>query len=186
MSVAKSYASALFLAAQAEKLEAPTIAKMEADLKGFASELVKNRELRAALVGPATTTSEKHAIVKAFEDKLAWHPSLRNFLNLAMRKGRFDSLPEIAQAFAQVRVESSGGVLGLLESADPLSDSDVQQLSEAFTKKLGKRVEFQCQSQPGLLAGVRVTVAGTTYDGTLKAQLNRLRDKFLETSTSTH
>ena len=97
-----------------------------------------------------------------------------------------DLAGELANGFSRVRIESSGGELGVLESSDPLSDADVQQLAEAFTRRLGRKVVFEKKTRPGLLAGVKVTVGGTTYDGTLRAQLNRLRDKFFTTSSSTH
>ena len=59
---------------------------------------------------------------------------------------------------------------------DPLKDSDVQGLAQAYEKKLGKRVEFQVSVDPGLLAGLKVTVNGVTYDGTLRSQLDRLKE----------
>jgi F0F1-type ATP synthase delta subunit len=42
---------------------------------------------------------------------------------------------------------------------------------------LGRKVAFRVSTDPSLLAGVRVTVSGVTYDGTLKAQLEQLKDK---------
>jgi F-type H+-transporting ATPase subunit delta len=186
MSVSKSYASALFAAVQSERLDAAALDKIESDLKGFAAELGSHAQLRAALCGPATTTAEKSAVMNQLASRLQWHPMVLKFLELVSRKGRMDLASELATGFAKVRIEAAGGMLGVLESSDPLSDADVKQLAAAFSQKLGKQVTFEKKTRPELLAGVKVTVGGTTYDGTLKAQLNRLRDKFFETSSSTH
>jgi F-type H+-transporting ATPase subunit delta len=186
MSVSKSYASALLAAVQAERFDAAAIDKIEADLKGFASDFASHAQLRAAICGPATTPAEKGAILTQLATKCQWHPMVLKFLDLVSRKGRMDLASELANAFARERIEAAGGMLGVLESSDPLSDSDVKQLAAAFSQKLGKQVAFEKKTRPELLAGVKVTVGGTTYDGTLKAQLNRLRDKFFETSSSTH
>jgi F-type H+-transporting ATPase subunit delta len=86
-------------------------------------------------------------------------------------------LPEVRDTFSEVRLNAEGGVTGKLVSAEPMTDADVQSLSAAFTRKLGRKVAFRVSTDPGLLAGVRVTVNGVTYDGTLKAQLEQLRDK---------
>jgi len=186
MSVSKSYASALFAAVQAEGLDPAAIEKVEADLAGFALHLGTHAQLRAALCGPAATSGEKSAVLVQLGSKLQWHPLVLKFLELVSRKGRMDLASELARGFSRVRIEAAGGMLGVLESPEPLSDSDVKQLSEAFSQKLGKQITFEKTTRPELLAGVKVTVGGTTYDGTLKAQLNRLRDKFFETSSSTH
>jgi len=186
MSVSTSYASALFAAAHAERLDGATMDKIEADLKSFSAEVQSHAQLRAALCGPAATVSEKAAVLGELSARVGWHPLLLKFLELVSRKGRMDLVDELANGFSRVRIESSGGELGVLESSDPLSDADVQQLAEAFTKRLGRKVVFEKKTRPGLLAGVKVTVGGTTYDGTLRAQLNRLRDKFFATSSSTH
>ena len=66
-----------------------------------------------------------------------------------------------------------------------MSEADVDGLAKAFTTKLGKRVSFTVASDPDLLAGVKVTVNGVTYDGTLRAQLEKLRDQFVSTTAGT-
>lgn len=186
MSVSKSYANALLQAAHAESLGARDLEGLEQRLKDFADALHSNPQLRAALCGPAATAAEKQTVLEQLGTKLVWPGILSRFFRVVSSKGRMDLISEIASSFSRARIESSGGVLGLLESSDPLSDEDVRQLSGAFTKMLGKTVAFERKTDPELLAGVKVTVAGTTYDGTLKAQLNRLKDRFFENSSSTH
>jgi F-type H+-transporting ATPase subunit delta len=83
---------------------------------------------------------------------------------------------EIRNAYRSVRLEAEGGVSGRLVSADPLSESDIKGLADAFQRKLGKPVAFRVSTDPSLLAGMKVIVNGVTYDGTLKSQLQQLRD----------
>jgi len=186
MSVSKSYASALYSAGQAVGASGADLDKLGADLSSFAAQVDAHPQLRSALCGPAISVQEKVAVIERLGEKAGWHPVLVRFLGLVSRKGRMDVLSDIAAGFARVRVEAAGGVLGVLESSDPLSDEDLQQLAAAFSQKLGKKVTFEKKTNPELLAGVKVTVGGTTYDGTLKAQLNRLREAFFGNSSSTH
>jgi F-type H+-transporting ATPase subunit delta len=186
MSVSKSYAAALYAAAQSEKLGATELDQVQESLQFFAAQIQQNASLRSVLCGPTATLSEKSGVVQALVSQMRLPGLVGKFLSLLIKKGRIALLSDMADAFARVRTEASGGVLGLLESTDPLSSDDVHQLSSAFSKKLGKPVVFTQKTCPELLAGLKVTVAGTTYDGSLKAQLLRLRDQFLEGSSSTH
>jgi hypothetical protein len=49
-------------------------------------------------------------------------------------------------------------------------------LSVAFGARIGRKVSFETHEDPSLLAGVKVTVGGVTYDGTMRSQLSRLRE----------
>lgn len=185
MSVSRSYAGALYAALKAEAAEEAVFKKTEGDLEAFAATLSDHKELRSILSGPSASAGEKQAVAEALSKHLAWSPVFR-FISLVIKKGRVHLASDISAAFKKVCIESSGGTLGLLESAEPLPEEDIRQLSSAFTRKLGKSVAFEYKTRPELLAGVRVTVGGTTYDGTLKAQLNRLRDKFFGEKFLTH
>jgi F-type H+-transporting ATPase subunit delta len=88
-------------------------------------------------------------------------------------------IEEITHAFNEVRLEAEGGILGRVVSADPMAANDLEDLSKAYSQKLGKRVAFSASVDPNLLAGIKVTVNGVTYDGTLRSQLQRLRDQLV-------
>ena len=76
-------------------------------------------------------------------------------------------------------MELRGGELGEVASPDALESSELQALAQTFESQLGHPVEFQSRIEPDLLAGLKVTVGGKTYDGTLRSQLNRLREGFI-------
>src|SRR5690606_25484866 len=108
-----------------------------------------------------------------------------NFLNLVATKGRGAFLADIADAFTAVRLESEGATLGMVVSADALQQKDLEELATAFTRKLGKNVVFKSAVDPNLLAGLKVTVNGTTYAGSLRAQLQQLKDRLVYGKTGT-
>lgn len=174
MSVAKSYAKALYETAQSAK---QAVAPIEKELDQFLAAMNGSREGNIALTGPVTTAKEKMAVVEAVAQKLGLGDLTRRFLSLLARKERLGLLAEVNEALSEVRLLAEGGVSGVLYSAEPMSASDVDGLASAFSKKLGKKVAFRVEADPTLLAGVKVTVNGVTYDGTLRSQLQRLRDQ---------
>jgi F-type H+-transporting ATPase subunit delta len=174
MSVAKSYAKALY---ETAKESGQPVEPIERELEQFGEILEKSREAHIALCGPVTAAKEKMAATEAIAQKMGLSDTARRFLSLLAKKERLSILREIHEALTEVRLAAEGGVSGKLLSAEPMSASDVEGLAAAFSKKLGKKVAFRFYSDPSLLAGVKVTVNGVTYDGTLRSQLQRLRDQ---------
>lgn len=178
MSVATSYAQALYEAAQ-EGNQKEDLTSLVQDLSSLCTIIDQNKEVRVALVSPATSSKEKLQLIEALESKLKFSPLLGRFLQLLAKKGRLSFLSQIVSALEKVRMKASGGTLGELCSADPIDPSDIKEVADAFQKKLGKSVEFRVSTDPRLLAGIKVTVDGVTYDGTLRSQLDRLQNELI-------
>jgi F-type H+-transporting ATPase subunit delta len=183
MSVAKSYARALLEAAVAQKAASADLDQIEGQLNGFAQMMRASKEARFALAGPATSAKDKVALVREFAKRGGFTPLVANFLQLMARKERLGIFTEVADAFGAVRLDSEGGLQGRLVSADPVSAADVASLAQSFSQKLGKRVAFKTATDANLLAGIKVTVNGVTYDGTLRSQLQRLRERLVYGAT---
>lgn len=183
MSVAKSYAHALFGAAIDQKLTSEALARLEQELRGVTAVFKSSKEARIALLSPITSTKEKISLIEEISKKRSLSPLVTQFLVLLAKKRRLSIAQEISDAFMAARLESEGRLSGQLEVAGALSDAEVQSLGGFFEKKLGKRVVFQVTENPTLLAGIKVTVNGVTYDGTLRSQLQQLRDKFVASAS---
>ena len=179
MSVAKAYARALYEAARDSRAESAEIEKIDAQLGDFARVVDSSRDIRTALTAPAIPAKEKAALIDELSRRLGVTPLVANFMSLLARKERLGLVSEVRDAFSEVRLEAEGGVMGTVVSADPMEQPDLDGLARAFTQKLGKRVAFRTQTDPTLLAGMKVTVNGVTYDGTLRSQLRRLRDRMV-------
>ena len=184
MSISKAYAKALYEASKESKSTAQDFDVLEAQLAEFAKQLDGSKELSIALVSPVTSSKEKIAVIEAISQKTGISKALTQFLSLLARKERMSLLEEISATFRTVRLEAEGGILGELVSADTLSESDIEGLSKAFGNKLGKRVSFKTSTDATLLAGIKITVNGVTYDGTLRSQLQQLRDRLVYGTTS--
>jgi F-type H+-transporting ATPase subunit delta len=179
MSVAKAYAKALFEAATEAQPSGDGLAALEFNMDVFEKTLKSSPQLRAALTGPVASVKEKSGIIDALAAQGNYSKLFRQFLTLMARKGRLDLFSKVCESFAIVKLEAEGGTLGKLETAEPIEASDIEGLAAAFSKKLGKKVAFRASTEPALLAGMKVTVNGVTYDGSLASQLRRLRDAFV-------
>ena len=186
MSVARAYAKALFEAARDQKATARDLDDIEIQLGQVLDVLSQSREAKLALLAPAITPKEKVAFLREVSVRAGYGKLLTNFLILLARKERFALLPQIREAFREVSLASEGGILGKLVSADPLETADIETLSKAFWQKLGKKVAFETSTDASLLAGIKVIINGVTYDGTLRSQLQRLRDQLVYGTGAVH
>jgi F-type H+-transporting ATPase subunit delta len=177
MSVAKAYAKALFETLSEQKVQASAVDTLEQQLDEFITTIEGAKDAKIALFSPVTTSREKVALVQKLAQAMSLSGLLPNFLQLLARKSRLVMIREVREAFHQVRLNAEGGVAGQVVSAEPMDQKDIENLAQAFSKKLGKRVAFQVSTDASLLAGMKVTVNGVTYDGTLRAQLQKLRDQ---------
>jgi F-type H+-transporting ATPase subunit delta len=175
--VVNTYVRALYGAAVEQNVDAKGFADLESNLMRLSGAVIQSDDLRGILRSPTVTSEEKLGILKKIIVENSSSKLLEIFLGLLTQKGRLALVESLGDAFSKVRLEAQGAVLGLAESAEPLKDSDIQELSESFEKNLGKKVHFKTKIDPNLLAGVKVTVNGVTYDGTVRAQLNQLRDQ---------
>jgi F-type H+-transporting ATPase subunit delta len=179
MSAAKSYARALYENAKENGTSSEVMDQIEKQMDFLQGVMAGSKELRIALLGPITTVKEKISLIEELSKKFEFSQQLSQFLVLLAKKGRLPVLTEIRDSFNSVRLNLEGGVAGKLVSAEPMVEADIDILAKAFSQKLGKKVAFRVSTDPSLLAGMKVTVNGVTYDGTLRSQLQKLRDCFV-------
>jgi F-type H+-transporting ATPase subunit delta len=105
---------------------------------------------------------------------------VRNFVYLIVDHRRTEMLPEILQAFREELNARLGIVEAEVTSARELSAGEKKELTSVLERRTGKKVEARFQMDEALLGGAIVRLGSTIYDGSVRDQLNRLREK-LET-----
>lgn len=180
MSVVNAYANALLGAARENKKTTQELDLLEKQMNDFSQVLESSKEARVALFGPLVSPKEKILLTQALCKKLGLDGVIVNFLMLMSRKGRMSLLNEVARAFHDARWMGDGGVTAEVTSAEELSQQEISEITQAFSKKMGKPVALRVKKDPLLIAGVKVTAGGITYDGSLRAQLQRLGSKLTQ------
>lgn len=176
MSVSRVYARALF---EFGSQDSNSFKQTQSQMKQLVELIESHPILKRALYSPATANTEKSAIVEDLATRTGSTELLKRFLVLLAKKGRLSLLGRIQEDLNAVRLESEGGLLGLVVSADEMSDGDLASLAKDFSGKLNRPVEFKLEVDSRLIAGLKVTVNGVTYDGSLQAQIGRLREDFI-------
>jgi len=164
--VSARWAGALFNLARRQGALEP----VRRDLERVAAELAVPR-VRAFVLGKSSPErAEKLASLLA-----SFHPLTRNFVRLALDRGRGPVLLHAAEAFRRRALAEEGVLEGVVESARALDSSELSALEGTLGARLGARVRLSQRTREELLAGVRVFVGARLMDQSVQGRLEALR-----------
>lgn len=180
MSAVKSYAQALFEMSPGDSKTVTTAIRVAREVSRLVRE---TKEFRILLESPSFSSKDKETVLQEVLKKVESSPLVNKWVSLIAQKGRVSFLNEIASELEKVVAESEGKLVGDVVSSEWIDDSELKMLSQSFEKKMRKPVFLRQEKDENLLAGLKVTIGGLTYDGTLRTQLDRLKERFVEYKT---
>ncbi|MGB5217588.1 MAG: ATP synthase F1 subunit delta [Smithella sp.] len=170
--ISKRYARAFFEIANEQKQIEPYYN----ELNQFASVMVENKSLKDFLANPIFEQASKKGVVDNIISKLKLSGMTVSFLRLLVDKKRIDIVEDIVVCYRQFMDETLKKVRVNVKTAFPLSDEMRTFISASLEKSLGKKVEMTVEEDSTLLGGVVIGVGDTLYDGSIKNQLNNMRN----------
>ena len=174
---ARRYARALFAAA----IDADALDAVGSDLEVVAV-AVGDAEIAAWLEDPRVDDRQRESFL---EKKMGdgFHRLTLNLFQVLARRRRHSALLGIPQAFSVLVNVHEGRILGVVETALPLTDSDREELEHAFSLGTGKQVLLEPRIEKKLLGGARVTLGGFRYDGSARGRLDSIRGRLAQATT---
>ena len=136
-------------------------------------------ELRNALENPIFSIEKRKLIMDELLRRLAASKMVRNFIMLLLDKGRIASLPDIARVYRTLVDEHAGRARATVTSARPLDPLLETRLKTALERSSGKTVIFEKREDPAIMGGLVTQLGDTVYDGSVRTQLQQLREELL-------
>jgi F-type H+-transporting ATPase subunit delta len=170
--ISKRYARAFFEIANEQKQIEPYYN----ELNQFASIIAQNKGLSDFLANPVFEQDSKKGVVKSIIGKLQLSAMTISFLSLLVDKKRIDILQDIVICYRQLMDEALKKVRVSVKTAFPLSSNMRDYISSNLEKLTGRQVEVFIENDPNLLGGIVIGVGDTLYDGSIKNQLNNMRN----------
>lgn len=177
--ISQKYASALFdVAAQHGTLESVKVDFNEA------TEAIADVENFIEFMDNPKITKEKRAAVvnETFgnSDRL-----LLNLLRILSDKKHMSLIEEIYDEFLSLYDESHNQARVTVESTYKLSTEELDQLGQIFIDKTGyEKLLITNNINEALIGGLRVLIGSKVYDGSVKNQLEGIKNKFKEHTNS--
>jgi F-type H+-transporting ATPase subunit delta len=170
--IAKRYAQAFFEIAGEEK----RYGEFYGELGRFSSILRENRSLSEFLANPIFDQPDKKAVVETILEKIQISPLTANFLKLLVDKRRIDILSDIEGRYRELMDNALKKVRVTVKTAFPLAGELSDRLQKGLEDLTGREVEMTVVEDPSLLGGIVVRVGDTLYDGSIRTQLNNIRN----------
>jgi len=175
MLVANRYARAL------ADVVAPTgkYREVQQELLSFAAVSRTSAELREVLTLPSVRMTDKAQVLDAVLARLGVSAVTHNFLQVLLAKYRLGLIEEICQAFLKVVNERLGIVQVKVFTPIPLEGVERDLLQSRFRQLTSKETELEFHLDADLLGGLVAQIGSTVYDGSVRGQLERLRQQLL-------
>ncbi|HEY0264105.1 MAG TPA: ATP synthase F1 subunit delta [Granulicella sp.] len=173
---APHYAHAFAQVVTARNLDA---AAAQQQLKDFAATLAGSHDLHEVLLNPSFSQDEKLRLLDAIAGRIGMFREARNFIAVIMDHGRLGALDEILAEYAHEADTNAGIAEAEIVSARPLSDEDRAALEQQVARLAGGRVRATYKEDASLLGGAVVRIGSTVYDGSVKAQLQQLKERLI-------
>jgi F-type H+-transporting ATPase subunit delta len=141
--------------------------------------LQESDQLRRVLENPSIPGDRKRAVLDAITARLGTTRQVRNFIAVLTDHRRLSLFSEILKQLEQELNDRQGYAEAQVSSARQLSDPEKQMLEAEITKMTGKNVRARYEQDASLLGGAVVQVGSTIYDGSVKGQLERIREQLV-------
>lgn len=174
--VALRYAHAFASVVASQKVDAEAAQRQ---LRDFRETFQGSRELREVLMNPAIPREQKLKVLDAIAAKIGMFPQVRNFIAVMMDHDRLADLGEILDEYHTIADEEAGVSEAEIVSAHALNEEDRSALEAQVTRLAGGRVRATYREDPSLLGGAVVRIGSRVYDGSIRAQLERLKQRLL-------
>jgi F-type H+-transporting ATPase subunit delta len=166
--IARPYAEAAFRLARDENA-----LPVWAEMLRFASSVVVDPRIAAALDNPKLTAGDKESLVLSVCGDRLDHLG-RNFLRVLIEADRVALLPQILALFETLKNDTDGVAKARIDSAFPLTDAQLDELKAGLEKHFGKKIEATVHVNPALIGGARIAVGDTVIDASVEAQLQAM------------
>jgi F-type H+-transporting ATPase subunit delta len=172
-SVAGTYARAFADVVLSAHLDAD---RSVADLRAVAKLLAESSELRRVWENPAVPIDQKHHLLDAIVKRDNIFRQARNLIALLIDHRRIDFLGRIVKQLEKELDARLGFVEAEITSSRDLSDAEKREFEAQVTKLTGKKVRARYTRDASLLGGAVLRVGSTIYDGSVKGQLEKMKE----------
>jgi F-type H+-transporting ATPase subunit delta len=107
-------------------------------------------------------------------DKSAEAVQVGNLLRLLAENGRLAVLPEIAELFDKLKADVENSIDVVLTAATPVSPVQLQKITDALKRRLGREINLNFQLDENLIGGARLQADDLVIDGSVRTGLEKL------------
>lgn len=145
-------------------------------LREIASLLAESEDLRRVWQNPAVPAEQKRRLLDAIVQREGIDRQVRNLVAVLIDHRRVQFLSRILEHLEKELDARLGFAEAQISSARELGEAEKRVLESQIEKTTGKKVRARYGLDASLLGGAIVRVGSTIYDGSVKGQLEKIRE----------
>lgn len=151
--------------------------QVEQELTAFADLVARMPQLQRVFANPVVAAAAKRGVVEGLLARVTVSAPLGKLLVLLAERDRLTIVGELAAAYHARLMEHRRVVRADVTSAAPISSERVSQLQQRLAQATGRQVVMTTRVDPSLIGGMVARVGGVVYDGSIAAQLERMKER---------
>lgn len=168
--VAKRYAEALFQLA----LDKQNVSEVKSDLQELIKVIETEPQFISLLSAPKFSNERKKQIASEILSNV--NEVVANTISFLIDKKRINELESVAKEFIDLAANAEGAAEATVFSTRGLTDAEKEEVSNAFSKLVGKdKLNITNIIDPSLLGGVKVQIGNYIFDNTVASKLEGLK-----------
>ena len=149
-------------------------------LRQISALLAGSEDLRRVWENPAVPAEQKRRLLDAIVEREGIERHVRNLIAVLIDHRRVQFLDRITTQLEKELDSRMGFAEAQVTSARELGDTEKRSLEAQIEKATGKKIRAQFGLDASLLGGAVVRVGSTIYDGSVKGQLEKIREQLVE------
>ena len=147
-----------------------------AELRTIASLLAESSDLRRVWENPAIPADQKRRVLDVIAERDGISKQARNLVAVLIDHRRIHFLDPIIRQLEKELDARLGFAEAEITSVRELGDAEKREFEAQVGKLTGKKVRAHYAQDASLLGGAVVRVGSTIYDGSVKGQLERMKE----------
>lgn len=177
--VRELYARALFDAAASDEERRRFLTELR-DLNALFGE---NPDYLRLMISPSLEKAKRRELLgEAFAGEV--HPKVLNLMKVLTDNGRFREFSAITEEYGLLLDEYDGVLAVTAITAAPLSAELAGRIREKLAAETGKTVRLETRVDRSVLGGVLLRYEGREIDGTVRAKLDGMRARIVNTAVN--
>lgn len=170
--ISKRYAKALLgIGQEDEKYEA-----YGASLKAFVDFCGANDEFFRLVANQIFSVEERKRVLNRVLERSGFPPIVQNFLRLLLDKNRIGAIKAISQHYGELTDDVMGITRAQVVTAWPMKDQAVSRIKQALESINPGEVKIDVKDDAALIGGIVVKIGDLVLDGSVRAQLEKLKE----------
>lgn len=151
--------------------------KVMQELRTVSATAQSSVELQRVWEDPSIPAEQKRGVLDAIASREGLSRQVRNFIAVLIDHGRFRLLDEVIRDIEHESDARMGFAEAEITTVRDLNDSERRTLEAQVEKLTGKKVRARYSQDSAILGGAVVKIGSTIYDGSVRGQLERIREQ---------